>query len=149
VSPELTDGVCVFVDFVSVGVLVVAVAVGVWAEGSSSSMVGTGAGGELVDAAVAVALAAWMASVVRPTVDERPASVMSTPASAVVVSALGICAGLEGAVGPEVARTVAVIVMVTCAWAPELWVPTRLMAAVARAAIESATASHPAARAAA
>jgi hypothetical protein len=69
--------------------------------------------------------------------------------TAVVTAALGICAELGGAVGAEVAPTVAVIVMVTCAWAPELWVPTRLMAAVARAAIDSATASQPAARAAA
>jgi hypothetical protein len=75
--------------------------------------------------------------------------VVSIVGSAVVAAALGICAGLGGAVGADVARTVAIIVIVTCAWAPELWVPTRLMAAVARAAIDSATANHPAARAAA
>jgi hypothetical protein len=63
--------------------------------------------------------------------------------SAFVGVALGACARLADG------RAVAVIATVICAWARETSVPTRLMAAVARAAIDNATASHPAASAAA
>ena len=135
-----------------VGFLVVAVGVGVRVGGSSTVMSGMGTIGRLTDAEGAVAMAAGGPTVARLTVDERPTCVVGRVSSvdaAVVTGALGICAGLEDALGAEVARTVAVIVIVTCAWAPEVWVPTRLIAAVARAAIDSATASHPAARAAA
>jgi hypothetical protein len=59
-----------------------------------------------------------------------------------------VCAAATEAVAGE-ARTVAVRVMVTWTCAAGVLVPTRLIAAVARAAIDSATANHPAMSAAA
>lgn len=114
---EVADGVRAFVDFAAVGSLVVAVRVGV---DGSLRMVGTVTRGRLVGAAGAVAIAAGGATVVRLTADERPACVVPSVGSAVVAAAPGTSAGLEGAVGAEVARTVAGILTVTCAWAPEI-----------------------------
>jgi hypothetical protein len=115
----VADGVGVFVVLVAVGFLVLALGVGV-----CEVEFGTRNTGELVDAAGAVAMAT-AANVVRLTVEERPACVVTTREAVCaaggisivgsVVVALGSCATLEGATGDEVVRTVAVIVMVTCA----------------------------------
>mgnify|MGYP007083363217 FL=1 len=112
-------GVGVLVDFVAVGFVVVAAGTGVIDSCGSDPRFGTHAAGVVV---LVVGAMATGGATVRLTVADRPDCVVSTREavsvdsgswiadSAVVAVALGACAALEGA---DVARTVAVIVIVT------------------------------------